>query len=397
MTTATTSRPSKVKFGLRERLLLSFVAISGFAIVAALVGNYAFYAMGNALQKVTEKTVPPALAILNLAQRSERIVAAGPALIAVTTADEYASVSSALEKELVGVAGALVDIPRLGVNVAELAEIQGIISKLNENLNALKNAVARRISATDRKTAVFRTTFDAYSQFRTTWTPRFEELRGRIQQLQRTLETARTSPQETLAAVDRLSTAVSNLAPLEQIQQQASVAFESMVRAASATTPEALNSIGNELTRSVGRIDNLVSSLDPDVSLALIAPLSQLRSNAIGNSSIIAARKVELETAAEGRRLTVENSELSSRLSNAVDALVAKSKQEINVATEQTQSVQKFGRLGLLLVVLLSLISSVLIVWLYVGRNIVARLTALSDRMLTLAGGDLKSPLPAGA
>ena len=396
MTAAVASRPSTAKFGLRERLLLSFVAISGFAIIAALVGNYAFYAMGTALQKVTQKTVPPALAILNLAQRSERIVAAGPALMAVTTPDEYTAVSAVLEKELVGVAGALVDIPRSTINSAELIEIQGIIAKLNENLNALKNAVALRISATDRKTAVFRTTFDAYSQFRTTWTPRFEELRRHIQELQRTLETARTSPQETLAAVDRLNTAVSNLAPLEQIQQEASVAFESMVRAASAGTPETLGNVGNEVTRSVGRIDNLVSNLDPDISLALIAPLSQLRSNAIGNSSIIAARKVELETAAEGRRLTIENSELSSRLSNAVDALVAKSKHEINIATEQTNSVQKYGRLGLLLVASLSLISSILIVWLYVGRNIVARLTALSDRMLALAGGDLKSPLPAG-
>ena len=216
MTAALASRPSAARFGLRERLLLSFAAISGFAIVAALVGNYAFYAMGTALQKVTEKTVPPALAILNLAQRSERIVAAGPALLAVTTADEYASVSSALDKELVGVAGALVELPNQGVTVAELVEIQGVIAKLNENLKALKSAVARRNSAADRKTALFRTTFNAYSQFRTTWTPRFEELRDHIQRLQRTLETARTSSEETLAAVDRLNTAIRDLTPLEQ-------------------------------------------------------------------------------------------------------------------------------------------------------------------------------------
>jgi methyl-accepting chemotaxis protein len=38
----------------------------------------------------------------------------------------------------------------------------------------------------------------------------------------------------------------------------------------------------------------------------------------------------------------------------------------------------------------------VLIVWLYVGRNIVARLSALSDRTFSLARGDLKSPLPEG-
>jgi hypothetical protein len=39
-----------IGFGLRQRLLLSFIAISGFAVVAAVVGNYAFYAIGEALQ-----------------------------------------------------------------------------------------------------------------------------------------------------------------------------------------------------------------------------------------------------------------------------------------------------------------------------------------------------------
>jgi class 3 adenylate cyclase len=33
-------------------------------------------------------------------------------------------------------------------------------------------------------------------------------------------------------------------------------------------------------------------------------------------------------------------------------------------------------------------------VWLYVGRNLIARLTALSDSMLAIAGGNLRAPLP---
>ena len=44
--------------------------------------------------------------------------------------------------------------------------------------------------------------------------------------------------------------------------------------------------------------------------------------------------------------------------------------------------------------VLLSLLSSALIVWLYVDRNLIARLTALSDSMLAIAGGNLRAPLP---
>ena len=46
--------------------------------------------------------------------------------------------------------------------------------------------------------------------------------------------------------------------------------------------------------------------------------------------------------------------------------------------------------------VALSLVSSTLIVWLYVGRNLIDRLTALSDSMLAVAGGKLETGIPTG-
>ena len=56
---------------------------------------------------------------------------------------------------------------------------------------------------------------------------------------------------------------------------------------------------------------------------------------------------------------------------------------------------QRLGSAVLIGMVLLSLLSSGLIVWRYVDRNLVARLRALSDSMLAIAGGDLRAPLPA--
>ena len=390
------SKSSKVGYGLRERLLLSFIAISAFAVAAAVVGNYAFYAIGEALHQVTEKSVPPAIATLELAQRAERIVAAGPALLAASDNAEFASASSTVEQELKEAAQLLNDLPDKGLPVDKLIEIQGVFNQVAGNLAALKSAAQRRIAAADRKATLVRDTFDAYNQFRTIWTPKFEELKGHIVALQHTLDAAGSTPEERLASLNRLNAVLRDLTPLEQIQQEAAIAFELLVRAVGAGTDAALDTIQGQVDHSVRRIDDLVSGLDPDVSLALIVPISRLRTSAIGNSSILAARRVELEATAEGRRLTVENSALSIQLSDAVAALVAGSQKGIATATEQTQSVQKLGRVGLLAVVALSLISSVLIVWLYVGRNIVARLRALSERMLTLAQGDLKSPLPQG-
>jgi hypothetical protein len=100
MSTAKAQNQAATGFGLRQRLVLSFIAISGFAVVAAVVGIYAFYAIGEGLHEVTAKSVPPAIATLELAQRTERIVAAGPALLAATNNAEFASASSTVGEEV---------------------------------------------------------------------------------------------------------------------------------------------------------------------------------------------------------------------------------------------------------------------------------------------------------
>ena len=120
MTQASGSRPKKIGYGLRERLLLSFLAISSFAVLAAVVGNYAFYAIGEALHQVTERSVPPAIATLELAQRIERIVAAGPVLLAVETAADFDVVSWDLDEELKAAERLLAQLPRLGLSFSQL-------------------------------------------------------------------------------------------------------------------------------------------------------------------------------------------------------------------------------------------------------------------------------------
>src|SRR6516162_1418278 len=385
-----------IGFGLRQRLLLSFIAISGFAVVAAIVGYYAFYAIGEALHQVTEKSVPPAIATLEFAQSTERIVAAGPALLAANNKSEVASTSRAAEQEVKEASRLLDNLPATGLSVEKLSDIEAVFNQIAVNLATLKSAAVRRIAATERKATLVRDTFVVYSQFRSVWTTKFEELKSYIATLQKSLNTSGGSIEEQSAAINRLSAATRDVAPLEQVQKEAAVTFEALGRAANASTHADLKTIQTQIEQSIRRIHDLVSGLDPDVWFELITPLNRLRAGALGDSSIGAVRQVELEAALEGRRLTAENSVLAAQLSSAVEELASAAKQGIAAATDETLSVQKLGRLGLLAVVALSLISSVLIVWLYVGRNIVARLTALSARMLTLAQGDLKSPLPQG-
>jgi hypothetical protein len=64
--------------------------------------------------------------------------------------------------------------------------------------------VQNRIAAADRKADLVRETFDAYNNFRTIWTPRFNELKAQIASLQRILDAAGSSPEARLVAVGRL-------------------------------------------------------------------------------------------------------------------------------------------------------------------------------------------------
>jgi class 3 adenylate cyclase len=148
------------------------------------------------------------------------------------------------------------------------------------------------------------------------------------------------------------------------------------------------------LERSLDALTKLAQSLEPDLRSSLLARVQEFRSFVSGPDSIVETRRRELDLIAEGRRLLTENAEVSSRLTNAVSGLVTGAELDITRANIEALSTQRLSTGVLIAVVAMTILSSTLIVWLYVGRNIIARLTELSVCMESVAGGDLKVDLP---
>src|SRR5215510_8965764 len=254
LTSADATRPG---YGLRGRLLLAFIAISSFAAIAAIVGTYALYTTGKALHEVTDRSVPPAIVSLELAQRTELILAVGPTLLGVSSANELAGESFALDREFKEAAQLVLELSNTGLAETELNEIQAAFAQVTANFTALKAVTQKRIASANRKVKLLREIFEAYNQFRVIWTPKFEDLQRQILLLRNTLDTARSSTEERLAAVDHLNSALRDLIPLEQIQQEAARSFEALLRAANANTPASLKIIRDQVTQSVRHIDNI--------------------------------------------------------------------------------------------------------------------------------------------
>ena len=115
------------RFGVRGRLLLSFVGISGFAVLAAAAAMYSFFEVQKVLDKITEQRVPTALAALELSARVERIVAETPALLAANTPHERLEIWSKLGSEVEEIDTLLLLLRNRGFAADALVSLQNVL------------------------------------------------------------------------------------------------------------------------------------------------------------------------------------------------------------------------------------------------------------------------------
>jgi adenylate cyclase len=373
--------------GLRGRLFLAFAGISSFAILAAVAGLVTFVAARRALEEVTATRMPVTLGAMELMRHSERFVATGPVLLNARNADEISAVTKKKNAQLETIRRHLAQLKEADADSPMIREIGDTIDKLADSLDEVATAVMRRDEATSYRQALLRNAFAASQQFAKIWSVRFEQMQKQVVDLQRTTTSRQTDPGKNLATIDSLDEAMQAMLPLDQLQQRAADSFQLLVGGAETDDRAELARLKAASERAMGDIDGLVSGVDLDISTALLPAIKQLREAALGPGGLFAVREAELNTGADSRRLIAENALLSSRLSEAVEGFVAISRRQMQAASRGAVAVQNAGALALAVIVVQSLACSVLIVWLYVGRNIVSRLTGIGAGMAGIAAG----------
>src|SRR5262245_4657875 len=103
------------RLGVRGRLLLAFFGISAFAVLGAAAAFYSFRQVDDALALITQRRVPVALMSQELSRHAERIVAAAPALLTVTTEEEKTERSAAIASEVNSLYALLANLRSAGV------------------------------------------------------------------------------------------------------------------------------------------------------------------------------------------------------------------------------------------------------------------------------------------
>ena len=224
-------------------------------------------------------------------------------------------------------------------------------------------------------------------------TPWIQIVSAEIRQSGRTINSTTANAEERAAAGLRLEGSTSSLRSLQRVQLLATSVSDMLNQITTAGDETGLRIYAFRIQQALREANQLIAGFDAKLQPLLAAQLEQLRDQVQGAEGMPQLRARELSLLAQAANHLGENTVLSRDLTEAVDRLVGAAKQDIVRANDDVRAVQRFSSAILIAAVALSLISSVLIVWLYVGRNIVSRLTALSRSMLAIAAGNLRTEI----
>ena len=378
------------KLGVRARLLLAFVGISAFAILAAGAGIYAFREVGDRLELIDAR-VPQVVTSMEISRAADRLITSAPALLSATTAKERDEVSDRMRPEVDRLVTGLTDIERAGTAGEASITIQLLVASLRHNLAELENLVGLRLSARGRLAVLLQTAFQASQEAQRLFAPWLQIM---AMQINRALEQARKQDGEPGGQSGReLAASIVLDRSAQAAQRGFSAVVDQLVQ--TATTGEKLRFpvVEFQLRRSLEDLDAQAKELDPKLRTLFIDLLGRVRTLAFGPDAILAVRGQELDLVGKAEKLIAENSDLSVRLTAAIDRLVAEAENDVAASARGALSVQRLSARVLLTFAILSFLSSILIVWLYVSRNLIRRLMRLSSGMLAIASGDRQGPV----
>jgi adenylate cyclase len=382
------------RMGVRGRLLLAFFGISAFAILGATAALYSFREIHDVMERITQRRIPVALNSQALSRHAERIVAAAPALLAATNRKEKLEWSEENAKEVESLNHLLAEVKTGGMESEALRSLESEIAQLRRNLEELDALVVLRLAVTEERRDVLQQALNVAGDLQRLLTPWIAVMDGRIAQWRRIAIDPNISSSQRASADREFEQSLAWFRALQTAQVLASSIGDQLQRAATAEEPSVLNVGRFRLQQSLTELGRLVPTFDPKLQSLIKESGDHLLTFVVGGRSIYTLRAQELTLTTDASRLLAENAKLSQRLTATVDSLVASATSDIRDANSEAIAVVSFSSWVVILAVILSLLSSVLIVWLYVGRNLIARLTSLSRRMLALAEGDLLSPLP---
>ncbi|MEE9334740.1 MAG: response regulator [Granulosicoccaceae bacterium] len=368
----------------RTRLMVAFLAISLFSIVAAALGVRSLARVDGSLRVVTDDRVPETLALTDIARQTQRVLRAAPALLIVSNEAARSKMSAVVLEE----ANQLRRI--IGETDATAPKV--LVEPFYSNLLYLDSLVEQRLATTKQREKLSKRLAKATDVAIRLVHPAERILGGRLSEWN--TSNAQAAEQLSDKQIDLAQKIVGILPQIDLLTKLGDVKAQ-LQRVSEAQGEQEIDVLAFGVTRVIAEVGKVADSVPDRARTRLLRQITILKELSTGPESLVAYRKRELVLVKAAERALAENTRYSNDLGASVNQLVASAKTEIENAKTQATAVKEFNTTVLQAVGIASVLFSVLIGWLYVSRNLIARLLALSQSMLAIAGGKLDVLLPA--
>lgn len=379
--------------GVGTRLLLVIFGVGAVSALVAGAAVYAFVEVGHSLELI-DRRVEPLLASAEVSRTVDRIATAASALSTATTEQRRERLFARLSRQSADLRRSLSELREGGISQEQLAPIEGYAVQLEANLTALDADVRLRLNLINRIRDLRQDLFHINDETRQLLGPTFLVYDSQLDHLGRLFASAGQAPVLREQDLRPLITGLLAARPVQKAQQQASDAADTLVQAAVSEQTQRLQILAFQLRRTLGDLEKGSQGLDPKLRPLFLAQVDKLKTLADGPNSIPQLRQHELAMIADIGRLLIENDTLSSEFTAAAQRLVEQTKREVRGATLSALRTQRLSATVISVMLALGFVGSVLIVWLYVGRNIVRRLNLLSEAMFAIAAGGREAAVP---
>ena len=384
-----------MKLGIATRLFLAFAGIAALSLASGGVGWWILNDVETAQTTIVERAMPAVSDARLAAEIAGRIVARSPRLTNAATETERAAEAAALFRLAERLQQALERNVEYGYSDTELETLRATAERLRQNLSAQNELVAARIDATGRLTDTVAQSLEAAKALsdlsETLVSNAAAGTTAVISNLYELVE-SQDRIEESLDALDRLyEKDVFLMERMFELRLRASQVGLLLNQLSSAGTGDEVAWIENELGRNLRILERRVRGISDPVRLrqARELLLTLLHSNAAGRDNLFHLRRQVLELDASIETLTGSNRALSESLGDFIVELVDESQLLAEDAAAGATEAVDAGLVTLLLQTVVVLAVAGLILWLYVQRNVIARLKALAGVMQKLARGDL--------
>ena len=324
----------------------------------------------------------------------ERIVTSASALSAATTEQRREHLFARLTRQSAKLRSLLDELRDGGIDQAQLAPIEGNAVQLDANLTALDADVRLRLQLIGRIKDLMQGVFNTNEETQRLLGPTLLVYDSQLHHFTKLLTDAGQLPDPRAGDLRPLVAGLLAARPVQRVQQQASDAADALAQAAVSEQKQRLLILAFQLRRTIGELEKGSQALDPKLRPLFLAQVDKFKTLVDGPSSIPQSRQHELDLIADAGRLLAENDTLSAELTDAAEHLVEATKREVRGATGSALRVQRLSTTAISVLLALGFIASVLIVWLYVARNIVRRLNLMSGAMFAIAGGSREIAVP---